>query len=304
MFQFNSISVSIIIVSYNTKKYLQECLKSISTHLKSLRHEVIVVDNASTDGSLEMLKRLERQKNLKLISLKNNLGFGAANNRGVAQAQGKYLLLLNSDTLFIEDALSQGIDFLEKQSDFAAYSCQLQSPNGSTQANGGFFPNLKNILYWQLFIDDLPLFSRLIKSVHPHPYFYHQPQQLDWLTGAFFLVSREKYCLINGFDENIFMYAEELELCYRLKRLGGGCYYSPDKKIIHYGGASGTSGLAIGQEIKNLVYFFSKHRPPEQLFWIKSIFRLGCLLRWFLFGIIKGNVVAKNAYIKAYRQLA
>lgn len=290
--------VSIIIVSFNTKNYLKDCLQSVFHNLKKTKYEVIVVDNASTDSSTTYLKKLQAQKKIKLLCLSENLGYGTANNYGAVQASGKYLLFLNSDTLLKEDPLSPAISYLEKHPSVAAYSCRLTYPNGQIQPTGGYFPTLWRLFAWQFFLDDLPLLNRLISSVHPPASFYHQPRFLDWVTGAFMLVPKETFTQAGGFDERIFLYAEELELCFRLKKLGKLVVYQPKTKIIHFGGASAGSHLAITQEIKNMVYFFKKHYPAWQLPLVKLIFKLGCLLRWFIFGIIGRD----EALIKAYRQ--
>jgi GT2 family glycosyltransferase len=302
MVKESSKETSVIIVSYNSKKYLEKCLNSVFDYLPQA--EIIVVDNASTDDSVIYLKKLQKQSKIKLILLDDNLGFGAANNRGVAVAQGDYLLFLNSDTLLQNDPLSKGINFLKENQETAVYSCQLRNPDGSIQPSGGNFPNFKNILAWQFFVDDLPIISNIFPSFHPKQNQYHKPQYLDWLTGAFMLVPKKYFDLINGFDEKIFMYTEELELCFRLSKKGKKCFFDPENQIIHYGGGSGGSYLAITMEIKNLIYFFQKHKSKQQLFLLKSILICGCLLRWFIFGIIKGNGQSRKAYIDAIKSIA
>lgn len=298
----NTIDTSIIIVSFNTQKYLENCLNSIWANIKDTSYEVIVVDNASTDGSLDYLHQLESDKKIKLVSLPENLGFGGANNRGVAVASGKYLLFLNSDTLLEEDILTPTISYLDKHPEIGAYSCKLTFADGRSQPTGGFFPTLSRVFVWQLFLDDIPPFSSLIKSIHPKANLYDKDRVLDWVTGAFMVVPRQVFVDSGEFDEKMFMYVEELELCYRIKnKLNKEVIYHHTPQLIHYGGASGGSHLALTQEIKNMIYFFDKHKPAWQSYLVRLIFRAGCLLRWLIFGIIKRNEIATRAYAQAYR---
>jgi GT2 family glycosyltransferase len=302
MAKTREIEISTIIVTYNSKRYLKICLESVFKHLPN--SEVIVVDNASSDDSVIYLQSLAKKSKIELIRLKDNLGFGAANNRGATIAKGKYLLFLNSDTLLLEDPITKGIEFLKRNQDIAVYSCQLQNRDRSVQPTGGYFPNLINLFAWQFFIDDLPIISSIFPSLHPKTNIYHHRRYLDWLTGAFMLIPKEFFIKIKGFDEKIFMYTEELELCYRLSKQNKKCFYNPENHLIHYGGGSGSSHLAITLEIKNLIYFFQKHRSPWQLPLIKVILICGCLLRWFIFGIIGHDGQAKKAYIDALKGIA
>ena len=296
----SSPDVSIIITSFNTKKLIRNCIESVINHTKAINYELIVVDNASVDGSVVYLSKLSDKGQIKLISLSKNIGYGAGNNRGAAVAVGKYLLFLNSDTLLQEDSISLAYRFLSTHTKAGVYGCQLTSANGHTQSSGGYFPTLWRLFAWQMFIDDLPLIGPMIKSIHPHT----QPSQPDWVTGAFMMIPKSIFNQVGGFDEKIFMYVEELELCFRIHNINKTVVYDPGTKIIHFGGGSGGSSLALPSEIKNMVYFFQKHYSSFLSVIIKIIFLIGCLLRWFIFGIIKRDEVALIAYRRAIRQLA
>lgn len=188
--------ISVIIVSYNTKKILRECLTSIFDKTKGLDFEVVIVDNASTDGSVEMLE--SRYKDIKILRNKENLGFAKANNQGIEVATGDYVLLLNSDTNLLENSLKVMVDYMGSNPDVGISSCQLVGKDGEIQPSGGFFPDLCRVFAWMFFLDDLPVVNKFIKPFHPHgPKFYTNDKWYnffhyqDWVTGAFFLIRKE-----------------------------------------------------------------------------------------------------------------
>ncbi len=294
------LDLSIIIISYNTREILTDCIKSVIKHTKGIDYEIIIVDNDSKDGSLERIKDLENKySQVSLVDAKANLGFGRANNLGVKKARGEYLLLLNSDTLVIDNAIKESLENMKKIPDCGVFSCKLLNADKSIQASGGHFPNFGNVLAWQLFIDDLPLIGKLIPSFHPQLASYDRNKQMDWITGAFMIIPKKVFDEIGGFDENIFMYTEEMELCFRLRKLGYKTIYQISPAIIHLGGASGGSVFALTSEVKNMLYFWKKHKPKWQLPFIKAFFLIGSLLRLLIFGIIKGDEKARSAYTQA-----
>lgn len=294
------IDLSVISISYNTKKIMEECLESILKNTKNLSYEIIVVDNGSTDGSVEMLSSYSKKHpQVVFINAKENLGFGRGNNLGAEKANGEYLLFLNSDTLIFDNALKESLDILKKHPHAGAYSCRLLNADKSFQPSGGHFPELGNLLAWQLFIDDLPVIGETIPSFHPKQNQYDKNQKMDWVTGAFMMIKKDLFEKAGQFDKNIFMYTEEMELCYRLAKLGYPTFYTNSPAIIHLGGASGGSYLALTLEIKNMIYFWKKHMSTWQLPIVKTAFWLGSLLRLIIFGIIKGDAKARRAYFHA-----
>jgi GT2 family glycosyltransferase len=294
------LDLSIITVSFNTREILTNCIKSIVKYTKGITYEIIVVDNDSKDGSIERIKELEKKyPQVRFVDAKANVGFGKANNLGAKKAKGEYLLLLNSDTLIFDNAIKESLDNLKKLSDVGVYSCKLLNADKTVQASGGHFPTFGNVFAWQFFIDDLPFIGSLIPSFHPQLSSYNRNRQMDWITGAFMIIPKDVYDQVDGFDENIFMYTEEMELCFRLRKLGYKTVYQISPSIIHLGGASGGSVFALTSEIKNMIYFWKKHKPKWQLPFIKFFFLCGSLLRLLIFGIIKGDEKAKSAYTQA-----
>lgn len=291
------LDLSIITISYNTREILKNSLESIIKHTKGISYEIIVVSTGSDDRSLEMIKDFSwKEPRVKLVDAKDNVGFGRGNNLGVEHALGEYVLFLNSDTLIFDNALKEAVDILREHPEAGAYSCRLLNADRSFQPSGGHFPTFGNVFAWQFFIDDLPLIGNLIPSFHPKQSQYDQNQKMDWVTGAFMIIKKDLFDKVGGFDKNIFMYTEEMELCYRLAKLGHPTFYTNTPAIIHLGGASGGSYLALTEEIKNMLYFWRKHQPSWQLPFIKLFFWLGSLLRWLIFGIIKGDAKARRAY--------
>jgi len=294
------LDLSIIITSFNTREILSDCILSVIKYTKGIDYEIIVVDNGSKDGSSEGIREIAKKyPQVGLIDAKSNIGFGKANNLGNTKAKGEYLLFLNSDTLIFDNAIRESLDRFKKISDGGAYSCKLLNADKSAQASGGHFPTLGNVFAWQLFIDDIPLIGRLIPSFHPQLGSYDRNQQMDWVTGAFMIIPKKVFDEVGGFDENIFMYTEEMELCFRLSKLCYKTIYQNSPAIIHLGGASGGSVFALTSEVKNMIYFWKKHMPTWQLPFIKMFFFTGSLLRLLIFGIIKGDEKARRAYTQA-----
>ena len=301
--------ISIIIVSFNTKDITIATLDSIYQYTNSINFEVIVVDNGSQDGSVEALTRYaSTKKNFTFKSAGVNLGFGIANNLGASLAKGRYLLFLNSDTLFQNNIIPQCLKYLESKPNTGVYSCRLLNKDGSLQPSGGFFPTLGRVLIWQLFIDDLPIISRHIHSIHPHRQFYQKhPVNLDWVTGAFMIIPYKIFKKLGGFDKHIFMYTEEMEFCFRVSKSGYRIVYHPDLHIIHLGRASSASigsFFSLTSEVKYTLYFFQKHKPLWQLPLVKICFIIGALLRFIIFGIIKNNATSRRTYLHVLKLIA
>lgn len=299
--------LSIVIVSYNTKKLLSSCINSIIKKTQDLEYEIIVVDNASTDGSREYLKDLpESKKNINGILNSSNVGFSKANNQGLGKTNSRYVLFLNSDTLISDNVLAKMVDFMDRNPKVGVSTCKLVNKDGSVQATGGYFPTLPRVFAWMFFLDDLPLVGRAIKSFHPHtPDFfpnnlnYLRKHELDWVTGAFLFTKREILNKIGGWDESYFMYVEEVDLCYRIKKQGWEVLYLPESSIIHYGGASSQKEFPVLSEYEGLKKFYKKHYPSWQHFALRVLLKIGALLRVFVFGILEGRGRAK-IYIKAF----
>lgn len=299
--------LSIIIVNYNTSKFLQNCLQSVykALSIASLqdKSEVIMVDNASTDNSVVIVKR--KFAKVILICNKENLGFAKANNQGIRKSRGKYILLLNSDTELIEKALVSLMELIRKEKKIDIIGCKLLNKDGSIQPSAGFFPTLWKVFFWMTFIDDLPGIKKIIKPYHAEDKeFYNKFQEVDWITGAFMLMKREVIGKTDLLDEKIFMYGEEVEWCYRLKKKGNCICYFPIESAYHHKGGSGIGrDSGILEEFTAILYFYNKHMTRWQNYLVRKILLFGALLRLLLFGIIMGNSQKATLYAKAFKMV-
>lgn len=297
--------ISIVIVSFNTKKLLVDCIKSIKKYTKGVDYEIIVVDNASEDGSDQAARDLEA----KVIKNDKNLGFAKANNQGVKASSGDFVLFLNSDTVITGNLLKEMVSWMRKNPDAGVSTCALKNKDGSIQATGGYFPTLIRVFSWMT-IQDFPLVDKLIKPFHPlHSKagfsrgedFYSSKKELDWVTGAFLLVQKDILEKVGGWDETFFMYVEETDLCYRIKKEGYKVWYLPRWNITHYGGASSkASEFSLLREYEGVKKFYRKHYPAWQYQFLRLFLKIGALGRIVLFGIIEGGKTAK-IYVKAFK---
>lgn len=295
----NMIDLSIILVSYNTKDYLERCLRNLLVVTQDLSAEIFVVDNVSTDGSPEMVENQFPQ--IQLIKSEKNVGFGAGNNLAIKKAKGRYVLLLNSDIEIKDQELfSKMIQWMDDHSQAGVSTCALLNPDGSIQGSGGYFPSLFRIFSWMFFLDDIPILNQIMNSYHPKGLIYNKERNLDWVTGAFYMIRAEALKKAGYFDENYFMYVEEVDLSYQIRKAGWQIWYLPQFSLIHYGQVSSSSEFAITQEFKGLKIYFAKNLPKWQLPWLRFFLKGGALLRVIFLGILKGGKTAKT-YVKAFK---
>lgn len=237
----NNISVSIIIVSYNTKKLTEQCLQSVFKQTRDIPFEVIVSDNGSTDGSIEIIK----QKFPDVILIKNNknLGFGTANNRAVQVAKGEFVFYLNSDTVLLNNAIKIFYDYWIEHNNICALGCILQNSKGTAIHSGGQFPTYKYLCKYYFFrmlknygkafvkIIHLEKFLRKLYKKRIKNNFVQLPGEIDYITGADLFIKNDENAY---FDENFFLYYEETDLELRLKeKTKKKCVLLDSPKIVH-----------------------------------------------------------------------
>ncbi|NWF50117.1 MAG: glycosyltransferase [Ignavibacteriaceae bacterium] len=229
--------LSIIIVNYNVKEFLQNLLHSIFKAGTNLNYEIIVVDNASDDGSAEIIR--EQFPAVKLIVNKVNLGFGKANNLAMKIAAGKYLLLLNPDTIVREDTFEKMISFFEKHKEAGLAGCKILNPDGTLQlACRRSFPGPWTSFTKVTGLSNLFPKSKLFARYNLTYLNENETYEVDAISGSFMMMTKEVYDKVGGFDEQFFMYGEDLDLCYRIQKAGYKVYYVPETQIIHYKGES------------------------------------------------------------------
>jgi GT2 family glycosyltransferase len=294
--------VSIIIVSYNTCELLHECVQSVLRFTKQVSYDIRIIDNASTDTSVAMIKKLQSKHSfIHLVQNKKNVGFGLANNIGILKSKAKYILLLNSDTLLHSDVISNIVSYMNLHDDVGVSTCRLQNIDKTTQATGGYFPTLLNVFVWMT-IQDLPFIGEIVKPFHPRDNisssFYQNERELDWVTGAFFFLRRDAVSQSGLFDPDYFMYTEETDLCYRIKKHGWKIMYLPSHSITHYGGASSKKWSFVLREFNGVKLFFKKHRPSWNFPLVRLSLKLGAALRFIAYLILARKEAAK-AYAQA-----
>ena len=242
--------VSVIVVSYNAPCFLQLCLESVRASLKGLDGEVIVVDNASAEGCAERVREHFPEVHLQVNS--KNRGFSAAVNQGVRQASGEYILILNPDSLLPEDAIGKVLNFAVKQKDLGAVGCRF------LDGRGRFLPECKR---------NFPGFrAAMLKLFGLNGGYYadhlkeEESGEVEVLTGAFMLMRRALFERLNGFDEDFFMYGEDIDLSYRIRKAGYRNHYLGNVGIIHFKGESSLSEPSYLKHFYGaLEVFYRKH---------------------------------------------
>lgn len=279
--------VSIIIVNYNTKQLLADCLATVFEKTKDVAFEVIVADNASTDSSEEYIK--EHYPSVKWINSGENLGFGRANNLGAKYASGKYLFLLNSDTLLLNNAIRIFFDYAEshQHEGIGTLGSWLLDKNEKPNNSFGFFPCPKNEIGYLLGKYQLPSLSDITEE-----------KEVDYITGADLFIEKRLFDKLDGFDKNIFMYYEETDLQYRLAQRGLSRRIIPGPRIIHLeGGSFENKGLSLKRFLMaqtSYNYYLRKNFHGLNYYFNRVML---CLIRLTLFITTKWTVSEK---IKAY----
>ncbi|WP_337865224.1 glycosyltransferase [Ignavibacterium sp.] len=270
--------LSIIIVNYNVKEFLKNLLHSILKASESLSTEIIVVDNASTDGSVEMLK--EKFPDVKLIANKENLGFGKANNIGLKHATGKYILLINPDTLVAEDTFTKLIQFFQNHPEAGMVGCKILNPDGTLQlacrrSFPGPWTSFTKVTGLSTLFPKSKLFARYNLTYLDE----NQTYEVDAISGSFMMMRKEVYDMFGGFDEQFFMYGEDLDFCYRIQKAGFKIFYVHTTQIIHYKGESTKrSSLDETKVFYNAMHLFVKKHFASS-FIVEAILRSAIAIR-------------------------
>jgi len=266
------LDLSIIIVNYNVKEFLQNLIHSIEKASTKITKEIIVIDNASDDGSVEFLK--EKFPQVKLIVNQKNLGFGKANNIGLKQATGKYILLINPDTIVAEDTFEKMIQFFETNKNVGLAGCKILNPDGTLQlacrrSFPGPWTSFTKVTGLSLLFPKSKLFARYNLTYLDE----NQSYEVDAISGSFMIMRREVYKKVGGFDEQFFMYGEDLDICYRIQKAGFKVFYVHTTQIIHYKGESTKrSSLDETKVFYNAMHLFVKKH-------LSSSFLVGLILR-------------------------
>ena len=228
--------LSIIIVSWNVKEDLVNCLRSIEENPASEPFEVIVVDNASGDRTIEFIKN--KFPDVVVIANSQNLGFAAANNQGIEKSQGEYVLLLNPDTIVHSGSLDVLIEFMDKNEDVGICGPQLLNQDGTIQSSARCFPSFRGALYRHTVFRLLRIFRKEYKKWLMKDFDHNARKEVNQLMGSALFIRKTVIDSIGMMDETFFMYYEEVDLCYRVKQDRWRIVFVPEAKITHLGGKS------------------------------------------------------------------
>lgn len=278
--------LSIIIVNWNTKDFLKNCIDSIYENTKKINYEIIVVDNNSSDGSIDMLNNyFSHKENLKIIENKDNKGFASANNQAIVSSSSNCFLLLNPDTKVIENVIENTYNYLNSNKEIGIAGCRVLNPDGTIQlACRRMAPSPKDAIY-KLFG-----FSKLFKNNKRLTRYNmtHVPEDefldVDSVSGCFLMIKKEVTDLIGLLDSTFFMYGEEMDWCLRAKKAGFIVRYCPVGDIIHFKGESSKQlGIKATYEFyRAMIIFYNKNNKQDNNFILTLMVYIGV----FLLGVL------------------
>lgn len=272
--------LSVIILNYNVRYFLEQCIISVQKALQNLEAEIIVIDNNSPDDSSEMVKKLF--PNVIFIENKENVGFPKGNNRGVNQAKGAFICILNPDTVVAEDTFEKVLSFASQKTDLGIVGCKL------IDGTGNFLPESKRgiptpwVAVTKIF--NLYKFSNFFGKYYAQHLLENESGKVEILVGAFMVMKREMYNEVGGFDENCFMYSDDIDLSYMVLKTGKSNYYFHDTTVIHYKGESTVRDEKYMKRFQEAMqFFYKKHFKKSVAF--DYLMKIGA----FAFSLIKKN---------------
>jgi GT2 family glycosyltransferase len=273
----NDLALSIILVCWNNKAYLDPCLKSLYETGMNNSFEVIVVDNGSTDGSQQMLA--EKYQEVKIIQNIENVGLGKASNQGIEATSGRYVLLLNNDTIVNGQSFDAMVNFLDKNPKAGAVGGKIFNPDGTVQSCYNYFSTFQ-----EEFLIATRL-GELIRPGYPAVMSGEKIKSVDWISSACLMVSRSALDEVGLLDEGYFIYGDEADLQYRLKKAGWDIYYLPQATIIHYGGQSMDRWKRRKMVYRGKMLFYKKNYGSLQEILLRLMLAFLSLAKLVVWGI-------------------
>ena len=271
--------LSVIILNYNVRYFLELCVRSVQSAIQNLDAEIIVIDNNSQDDSCEMMK--QHFPDVKLIENSENTGFPKGNNIGVSQAKGEYICILNPDTVVAEDTFSKVLAFAKKQKDLGIVGCKL------IDGTGNFLPESKRgtptpFVAFTKITGLYKVFPKTFGKYYAQHLSENETGKVEILVGAFMLMKRDLYNEIGGFDENCFMYSDDIDLSYMALKKGKSNYYFHETTVIHYKGESTVKDATYMKHFREFMNFFYQKHFKRSVF-----FNLMARFGAFYFSIVK-----------------
>ncbi len=291
-------TLSIIILNYKTHQVTLDCIKSIqSNYLSELinkKIEIVLVDNNSPDNSVEIFKKYLKKSHqgIRLFVNTKNSGFGGGCNYGANFATGTFLLFLNSDTQVLDRGLIRMADIFSTSNNLGIVGGKLLNENKTNQLTVGRFHDLLNVC-----VNLVGMEYRLLLS-SPDVI-----KEVDWVTGGCLMIKKDIFNSIGGFDERIFLYLEDVELCYRVHKLKYNVLFFPFVNIIHKKGVSSNHSSMIINTYKGYLYFFKKHKSKFEYQIMKKLFQIKSFI-YYLIGLISHNKFLETTYGEVFRMMS
>ncbi|RMH65684.1 MAG: glycosyltransferase [Calditrichaeota bacterium] len=272
--------ISIIIVNYNVRDFLEQCLISVRRALRAIEHEIIVVDNNSVDGSVAMLR--ERFPEVTLLASSVNLGFSGGNNLALKQARGRFIVLLNPDTVVQEDTFEKLLAFFRETPDASAATCKILNPDGSFSVDCRHSIPTPSTAFWKLLgLNKVFPKSKIFGRYNLTFLDENETYPVEAISGSFMMIRRETVEKVGLLDDTFFMYCEDIDYCHRINQSGGRIYYTPVSQIIHYKGESSKANNLdyVITFNRSLYQFYKKHYQQKYITPFKWLILLGVILR-------------------------
>jgi GT2 family glycosyltransferase len=275
--------VSIIILTYNSSRFIESLLKSLKEFGKG--SEILVVDNASNDDTVKIAKRFEE---VRVVETGKNLGFAKGNNYGAEKAKGNFLLFINPDTLFNKGNLTDFLKHFKENEKIGIIGGKMIGYDKKPEKSAGKFFNFLATIFVVLGLDE-----KTGVRFSPNKF-----SKVDFVSGGFMMVRTDIFRKLNGFDENFFMYVEDMELCFRAKKMEFFTYFSPEIEISHSGQGSSNRSFAVVNILKGIIYFYRKHKSGLEFQLIRLLIKSKALSIYIL-----GKLTNNSYYINTYSEV-
>lgn len=266
------LELTIITVTHDSRDHIRDCLQSVQRASEGINHEVIVVDNASGDGTADIVR--QEFPHVRLILSAKNLGLAHGINQGAAQSRGRYILLLNPDTLVMPETLGTLLAEIQQSPGTGLLGCRLIHGDRSLQQSFGYETNFLNGVIQKLFFNlwenyRFPPVGWVLQRLHS------RKREVDWVKGACMMVCRQAFFDAELMDETFFLYLEDADLCLRIRQLGWKIRYTPEAEVMHFGGGSSRAkrGRCALEYRKSQLHYFSKHLGETYLNLLKVYLR-------------------------------
>ena len=289
--------VSIIVINWNTRDLLAQCLESVYVNPPDSEFEVVVVDNGSSDASAILVR--EQFPQVRLFENVENIGFVRANNQAIRECRGCYVLLLNSDTIVKPDSLTKMVRFLDEHSEAGIVGAFIENPDGTPQRCFGNFPTILTEFAYAWGMDS---WSPISEWLAPPPISSNECRQTDWVLGAALMIRRDILNSVGCLDEEYFMYSEEVDLCYRVRKNDWRNYILGNAHIIHLGGQSSQQIPAPmkAELFRSKVKYFRKNHGSAAAVFMESVFAASILTRCLMYRL-RGGKQSFTMWVEAWQ---